>query len=228
MSCSFGFWCSRLAAVALAVAMLVGVAAPAPAQDDAGTPPSLDGQADASQPCADGRLRIRDLQHADPSIPSGLEHVYEVGEAWEEDAQLFALRLVCPLLETGYQWEGTFFSRDAQAFFATDTGQSTPAEDDPAKVTILSTDGLQVQFVYLSLVRAGFDPDSPLSAGSGVTVRINTDAQPFGPPAAPKDDVYFHVAIEERGEVIDVWVASKDGTVYSYNTVSNESGGHLH
>jgi hypothetical protein len=224
MSCSFEFWRTRVAAVVLAATMLVGVAAPAPAQDDAATPPSLDGQADASQPCADGRLRIRDLQHADPSIPSGLEHVYAVGEAWEEDAQLFSLRLVCPLLETGYQWEGTFFSRNAQAFFATDTGQASPAEDDPSKVTILSTDGLQVQFVYRSLVRAGFSPDSALSAGSGVTVRINTEAQPFGPPAAPKGDVYFHVAIEERGEVIDVWVASQDGTVYSYNTVSSEPG----
>src|SRR6187200_3034032 len=144
MSCSFEFWRTRVAAVVLAATMLVGVAAPAPAQDDAATP----------QPCADGRLRIRDLKHADPSIPSGLEHVYAVGEAWEEDAQLFSLRLVCPLLETGYQWEGTFFSRNAQAFFATDTGQASPAEDDPSKVTILSTDGLQVQFVYRSLVRA--------------------------------------------------------------------------
>lgn len=218
-------WRRRFLVVSCAIALIASSIAPVSAQDDTGTPASLDGQADTSQPCYDGRLRIRDLEHADPSIPAGLEHVYDVGAAWEQDAQLFSLRLGCPLLETGYQWEGTFFSRDAQAFFSTDTVQVTPAEDDPSTVTILSTDGLQVHFVYRSLVRAGFSPDATLSAGSGVTIRVNTESQPFGPPDAPKGDVYFHVAIEDRGEVIDIWVASKDGTIYRYSTASGEPEG---
>ncbi len=205
-----------------AVLMLLVCAIIAPAtlviaQDAEGTPPPLAGESDTSLPCFDGRLRIRDLEEANPSIPDGLERVYELGALWEEDATLFSLRLGCPLLETGYQWEGTFFSRSAQAFYATDTGEIQAAEDDPETVLELGTTGLQVLFVYRSLVRAGFSADSLLGAVGGVTIRYNTDAQPFGPPSAPKDDVYFHVSIQERGEVVDIWVASRDGAIYRYS-----------
>ena len=206
----------RLVLAASTLVALAGIGEPVRADESEGSPPPLAGEDDETLPCFDGRLRLRDLEHADPSIPEGLERVYALGAAWEEDAILFSLRLGCPLLEPGYQWEGTFFSATAQAFYETDTSEVLPAEDDPRTIKRLGTDGLQVHFVYLSLVRGGFDADSLLSAGSGVTVRYNTEDQAFGPPSAPKDDVYFHVAIEERGEVVDVWVASKDGTIYRY------------
>lgn len=206
------------ALLALLICMAWAPAAPAFAQDEDGTPPPLAGESDTSLPCFDGRLRIRDLEVADPSIPEGLERIYELGSAWEDDATLFSLRLGCPLLETGFQWEGTFFSRSAQAFYATDTAEIQAAEDDPDTVLELGTDGLQVFFVYISLFRAGFDEDSLLGAVGGVTIRYNTEAQPFGPPSAPKGDVYFHVSIQERGEVVDIWVASKDGRIFRYTT----------
>jgi len=205
---------------AILVLLVVAVLAPSVpvlAQDAEGTPPPLAGESDTSLPCFDGRLRIRDLEQANPSIPDGLERVYELGAAWEEDDTLFSLRLGCPLLETGYQWEGTFFSRSAQAFFATDTGEIQAAEDDPDTVLELGTTGLQILFVYRSLVRAGFSDDSLLGAVGGVTIRYNTEAQPFGPPSAPMGDVYFHVSIQERGEVVDIWVASRDGAIYRYS-----------
>jgi len=200
---------------------IVAVLLPAPvmAQTDEGTPAPLAGESDTGLSCFDGRLRIRDLEHADPSIPEGLARVYEVGTAWESDAKLFALRLGCPLLETGYQWEGTFFSKSAQAFFSTDTNEIRATNDDPNSIPILDTSkGMEVLFVYLSLVRGGFDEDALLGAGGGVTIRPSTEAQPFGPPAAPKPEVYFHVSIQQRGEVVDVWIASQDGTIYQYNS----------
>jgi len=204
----------------LLLATILGMLTPAPlAAQDEGTPPPLAGESDTELPCFDGRLRVRDLAYADPSVPEGLERVYAVGTAWEADAELFALRLVCPLLETGYQWEGTFFSKSAQAFFSTDTMEVRATNDDPNSIPILGTDqGMEVRFVYVSLVRAGFDEESLLGAGGGVTIRPSTEAQPFGPPSAPKGDVYFHVSIQQRGQVVDVWVASKDGTIYQYGT----------
>lgn len=208
--------------LALLVLLTLAPATPVFAQDDEGTPPPLAGESDTTLPCFDGRLRIRDLEQADPSIPVGLERVYDLGAAWEEDATLYSLRLGCPLLETGYQWDGTFFSRSAQAFYATDTSEIQAAEDDPDTVLELGTTGLQVLFVYRSLVRAGFDEDSMLGAVGGVTIRYNTGEQPFGPPSAPKGDVYFHVSIQERGEVVDIWVASKDGAIFRY-TADQES-----
>jgi len=206
-------WPARLV-LALMMALTVQGAY---AQDDTGTPPPLAGETDTNAPCFDGRLRIRDLEQADEAIAEGLELVLEAGRSWEEDAALFALRLGCPLLETGFQLEGTFFSRTAQAFFATGTGEIQASDDDPNTIPRLETSqGVSVQFVYRSLVRAGFDEDSLLGAANGVTIRPNTEEMPFGPPSAPKGDVYFHVSIEDRGEVVDVWVASKDGTVYRY------------
>ncbi len=190
------------------------------AQDGSGgTPPPIAGVDDTSAPCFDGRLRIRDLEGADPFIPAGLDRVYELGLEWEDDAQLFSLRLGCPLLETGYQLDGTFFSKRAQAFYSTATNEVRATQDDPATIPILDTsNGVEVLFVYRSLVRAGFDEELLLAAVGGVTIRPNTEAQQFGPPGAPKGDVYFHVAILDRGQVVDLWIASKDGTIYRYET----------
>lgn len=214
-----GHWRANRTLVPCLLALAMIFPLPALAQSDEASPPPLAGESDSGAPCFDGRLRVRDLQHADPTIADGLARVYEVGLDWEADAALFALRLGCPLLETGYQWEGTFFSRSAQAFFSTDTIETQATDDDPNSIPILDTsNGMQVQFVYLSLVRAGFDEDALLGAGGGVTIRPSTDASPFGPPTAPRPEVYFHASILQRGEVVDVWVASQDGTIYQYNS----------
>lgn len=186
-------------------------------QDESSTPAPLAGEDDASKPCFDGRLRIRDLEGAQESLVPGLARADEVARAWEPDARLFVLRLGCPLLETGYQWEGTYFSERDQAFFETDTRAVQASENDPTDIPTLSAEGILVLPVYLSLLRAGFDEGSQLGAVGGLTIRPSTDAQPFGPPSAPRDDVYFHVSILERGQVIDVWIAARDGTIYQYD-----------
>ncbi len=214
-----GRWQALLLGAFSILLIVGGSAPPVTAQDEGGTPPPLAGESDTTLPCFDGRLRIRDLEHADAAIPTGLERVYDAGKDWEPDATLFSLRLGCPLLETGYQLEGTFFSKSAQAFFSTDTSTVQAAEDDPNSIPILDTSqGIEVLFVYRSLVQAGFDENSLLGALGGVTIRPSTEAQPFGPPTAPKGDVYFHVSILERGEVVDVWVASRDGNIYRYTS----------
>jgi hypothetical protein len=198
--------------VLLALVMLVQ---PTIAQDS--TPPPLAGESDTSLPCYDGRLRIRDLDSVDDDIPAGLERVYDIGLDWEDDAQLFSLRLGCPLLESGIQLDGVFFSRNAQAFYYTATNENRITQDHPDTIPILDTSqGVEVSFVHRSLIRAGFDEDSLLAAIGGVTIRPSTKAQPFGPPAAPRGDVYFHVSIEDRGEVVDLWIASRDGKIYQY------------
>lgn len=201
--------------VTLAGLMAMGSTVAASAQDT-GTPPTLPGESDTSQPCFDGRLRIRDLEAADASLKEGVDRVTQLAKEWEEDARLFALRLGCPLLETGYQWEGTYFSESAQAFYGTDTAEIQAAEDDPETIPTLDTKGLSMLTVYLSLLRAGYAEDSLLGAVGGVTIRQSSEAQRFGPPAAPRGDIYYHVSVLERGEVIDVWIAASDGTPYRY------------
>ncbi len=200
----------------LASALALGAVAPVLAQEDPATPSTLPGESDMSQPCFDGRLRIRDLEDADASMKEGIDRVTQLAKEWEEDARLFSLRLGCPLLETGYQWEATYFSESAQAFYGTDTAEHQAAEDDPETIPTLETKSLAILPVYRSLLRAGYSEDSLLGASGGVTIRMSTDTQQFGPPSAPAGDIYYHVSILERGEVIDVWIADSDGTIYRY------------
>lgn len=179
------------------------------------TPPSVLGQ-NAGQPCADGRLKVKDLAGADASMANGINAAKNAARKWRDDTRLVILRLGCPLLEPGLRWDGTFFSDTAQAFITTETGKIEPAEDDPRTIPTLVTDSLSFKLVYRSLLKAGFDDSLELVPGGGVTVQMSTDQQPFGPPNAPHGQVYVHLAIEERGEVKDVWVNSVDGTIYRY------------
>lgn len=195
--------------------VLISPAAALAQQAPTATSPSVLGQ-DAGQPCADGRLQVKDLAVADSSMADGITAAKNAARKWRDDARLVILRLGCPLLEPGLRWDGTFFSDSAQAYITTETGKIEPAEDDPRTIPTLVTDGLSFKLVYRSLLKAGFDDNLELVPGSGVTVQMSTEQQPFGPPSAPRGQVYFHLAIEERGEVKDVWVNSVDGTIYRY------------
>lgn len=202
-----------LLVLAVAVPPLVAIA-----QEETATPPPPPwiSDEDVDLPCTDSRLRLGDIADAQDSMQDGVDAAEERAEAWQSDVRLYTLRLGCPLLEPGYQWDGTFFSEAAQSFYSTDTGMSEAAENDPDAITTLDVSSIDLSEVYRSLQRAGFDEDVLLSATGGVTIRTSTDEMPFGPPSAPRDAVYIHVALEERGEVIDIWVSADDGTVYRY------------
>jgi len=180
---------------------------------DPSSPPITD---DASS-CADGRLRIRDLSGADAHLAEGLQKLEERARTWQQDARLVELRLSCPLLKMGVQWEGTFFSETAQATFATDTGGIEPSELAPSDVPYLDVSNVSLQVVHRSLLRAGYSDELKLAAASSVTVRLSTDQMSFGPPTAPRGVVYVHVAVEERGVIKDVWINAQDGTIYRYD-----------
>lgn len=179
------------------------------------TPGVLPGQ-DPDAPCANGRLRVGDLAHVDTTLAEGVEQATEEATEWQPDARLYTLRLGCPLLSSGYRWEGVFFSETAQAMYSTDNGIVEAVEADPSAIPELEPEGLAMQDVYRTLIRAGFGDDLLLSAAGGVTIRASTDDQPFGPESAPREKVYAHVAIETSGQVTDVWVALDDNTVYRY------------
>lgn len=219
----------------LLVAIIV-VPVSAAAQDGASTPPAA-AQPDASTPvaeaaevtttdppitedpsaCTEGRLLVEDLAQAEIHLRDGLARVEQRATAWQPDATLVELRLSCPLLKTGLQWEGTYFSETAQANFATNTFDIEPSEDAPEDIPLLDVSGISFQVVYRSLLRAGYADDLPLAAASSVTVRLSTDRVPFGPSTAPRGVVYVHVAVEERGVIKDVWINAEDGTIYRYD-----------
>lgn len=179
------------------------------------TPESILGE-DPNAPCATSRLRIGDLEAVDNSIDGGVQRAVEEAQRWQADARLYTLRLGCPLLTTGVQWEGVFFSETAQAFYSTDTGRVEAVNDPPDTIPTLDPSGLRMREIHRSLIRAGFSDELQLTAQGGVTIRQSTQSHPFGPPDAPRDQTYAHLAIEVDGQITDVWVSISDFTIYRY------------
>lgn len=201
----------------LGLVLLLGASSPVAyviAQES--TPQSVLGQ-DPEAPCATSRLRIVDLESVDATVERGVQRARDEAERWQADARLYTLRLGCPLLTTGVQWEGVFFSETAQAFYSTDTARIDAVNDPPESIPTLDPGGLNLREVYRSLIRAGFSDDLKLTAQGGVTIRQSTQSHPFGPPSAPRDRVYAHLAIEVDGQITDVWVSVEDGTIYRYS-----------
>lgn len=173
---------------------------------------------DSNAECGGGRLRVGDLKSIDNTIAPGVKRATEEAQQWQGDSRLYTLRLGCPLLVLGVKWEGVFFSADAQAFYETDTGKVDPVEIDPALIPTLAPDTFKMSRVHESLIEYGFTDDLQLTAQGGVTIMFSTGELPFGPPSAPRDQVYAHLAVEQQDQIIDVWVSMSDGTVYSYRS----------
>lgn len=205
---------ARRVAVAGSVILLLGLQSTAIVGGQEGTP-ATDGTENAA-PCQDGRLRIRDLMDIDNGFDDELAELSAHASSWQQDARLVELRLACPLLTTGLELEGTFFSETAQASYLTNTADIEPAEEAPEDVPFLDIDGTAFEAAHRSLLRAGFSEDLLLASASSVTVRLSTEQNSFGPPVAPLGIVYVHVAIEERGQIKDVWIDATDGTIYRY------------
>jgi hypothetical protein len=167
--------------------------------------------------CEDGRLLVSDLALMDAQVKDGLSSAENEAKAWQSDAKLTQLRVGCQLFEAEFRWQATFYSEKLQTFYASDTGETEPAEISPAEVSELPTSDLSFGLVHQTLIKAGFSDADVISPSSGVDVRLNTTALPFGPPSAPKDIVIVHVAIERQGETKDVFVSAKDGSIYRFD-----------
>ena len=214
---------TRLGALLLLLLVLAGcggVAAPPTARAPAATPPPTKAPATRpaavpAAPCANGRLTVGDLPAIDAAWEAGMAEAAERARAWKADARLVRLRVACQPLEAAFRWQGRYYSDAAQSFFLSDTGETEPAEVEPASVPTLPLDRVSFRQLYLSLSRAGYPDDRALTAASGVTVRLNAPEDPFGPPDTPQDVVY-HVAVDNGGEVQDLFVSGADWTIHPY------------
>jgi hypothetical protein len=208
------------------VAAPAGPAATAPTPTEAVPTPAPRRTAVATappEPCAAGRLTVGDLAAIHQEWVAGVEAATERAVAWRADARLVQLRVACGVLEPTFRWQGTFYSEAAQSFFLSDTEETEPAEVDPVDVPTLPTGGLDFLGLQRALARAGFADETELSATNGVEIRLNTDASPFGPPEAPKNVVYYHVALHNQGELRDVFVHADAWIPYLYSPVDRST-----
>lgn len=173
------------------------------------TPPETAGR------CATGRLTVGDIPLIDAAWQAGLAAADERARAWRSDARLVAVRVACEPLEPTFRWQGTFYSDAAQSFFQSDSGQTEPAEVDPASVVTLPRDRISFLELHRVLARSGYADDTFLSATGGITVRFNAPTDPFGPPGTPADVVY-HVAADVGDRIDDLFVSTVDWRVRTY------------
>jgi hypothetical protein len=209
----------------LALVGCSGTAGPAPPRAErtpAGSPAATAGPPEtvvasgANRACRDGRLVLGDLSLIDAQWVAGVQAAIAKGLAWRADARLIRLRVGCGVLEPSYRWQGMFYSESAQSFFLSDTGEQDPAEVDASAVATLPTGALSFVGLQNALARAGYSDDTLISASSGIDIRLNTDAEPFGPPSAPKNLVYYHVALDDQGVIRDLFVSADDWIIYLY------------
>jgi hypothetical protein len=209
-------------------AVLAGCAGPAASPNSATQEPTAPSTATTDQAspetaesrliCSDGRLLIGDLTAMNQEWQAGVAAATTKARRWQDDVRLTRLRVGCQLFESGFRWQAVFYSESAQTFYASDTGETEPAEVAPEDVPTLPTDSIDFGVLRRALAKSGFEDGDVISASIGVDVRFNTDKVRFGPADAPVDVLIYHVAIERNGETRDVFVDGATGDVYRFTS----------
>ncbi len=179
----------------------------------AGTP-----ELDERVPCVDGRLLIQDLSAIDGLWGPGLEAAYDLAFAWHEDARLVGLRVTCELFEPGFRWQATYYSEEAQALYTTDTRESNPIDLEPEDIPSLDVSQLSFHAVRQALLSYDYPDDTVLEPSSGVDVRVNSVAMPFGPPETPVNGTIAHVSLDFRGETKDLFVDTATSEIFQFSS----------
>lgn len=166
--------------------------------------------------CSDGELRVGDLKGMDAIWQEQKAQLDAIAKAWEEDAELTGLRVSCGILESGFRWQGTYYSPTAQAFYTTDTGETVGAEFDPSQAAPINNDQISFGSIWRSIAKAGYDDSITLDPAIGVSLQVNSEAMPLGPKAVPVGSLVCHMALQYLGEVRDLFVSMPDGTIYRH------------
>jgi hypothetical protein len=174
--------------------------------------------AKARQPCEDGTMLVRDIAAIDQVWRDQLEAASEQAMDWHDDAQLVQLRVSCALFGSGFRLQPSFFSAQAQALLAADTGESQPVNLDPSLVESLSIDSIDFERIYEALIEADFTDDLELDPSTGVDIRVNSEQAPFGPEMVPEGAMVAHVSVEQAGLIKDLFVDEQTGKVYRYES----------
>lgn len=212
------FWRGWRSAIALAVVVCWSLGSSAPVGIAIGVQGAQreDEPATPTPSCASGRLVIGDLAAIEEAFADGVAAESAKAAEWHGDARMVGLRVGCRLLDHGFNWRGVFFSDAIQTYWYSDTEETRTVDAVSPPGPTLPLDGVSFVSLQRSLIRAGYSEFTELNPSSNIEIRLNSDEAPFGPAAAPRGEVYFHVAIEARGDVLDLFVSADDGTIYRY------------
>jgi hypothetical protein len=179
-------------------------------------PPTAAVGATTGAPCESGTLHVKDLPAIERGWRDGLSVAKGRALAWKDDAVLIELQISCELFESGFRWQATFFSRDAQAYYAADTTEIIPVNTDPDAIIPLPES--EIDFDALAVVLSGSEL---ISAGGEETiraldVRVSTSQRPIGPPGVPTGAAIYHLSLLTRGAVLELYVDALQGDIYQF------------
>lgn len=166
--------------------------------------------------CESGKLRFLDLAAMDDSWREGLSIARGRALAWQADAVLVELRVACELFEPGFRWQATYFSRDAQAYYASDTAEIVPVEIDPRSVMALPEEEIRFGALGQILASNGYSDDDPAKRLDSLRLLMSTEADRVGPPSVPAGHAVAHVRVESHGEAVELYVDLTAGGIHRY------------
>jgi len=165
-------------------------------------------------PCESGTLRIKDLPEIQKRWQAGLSVARGRAAAWKEDAVLIELGISCELFESGFRWQATFFSREAQAYYRSDTTEVIPVNTDPAAIIPLPDSEINFDSLYAVLMQSDKIDAKGEDTITALDVRVSTEMQPIGPPGVPTGAAIYHVAVRSHGVVIEMYIDAVQGQIY--------------
>jgi hypothetical protein len=166
--------------------------------------------------CESGTLRLKDLPEIANRWLNGVNVSGERAIAWKDDSIFVALSVSCELFESGFRWQTTWYSRDAQAYFRADTAEVIPANDVPETVVSLpkgDVDFNRLMEVLMADQSLALDPDNVISR---LDVRVSTPERHIGPADVPTSRMIFHLTVQTPGQILELYVDIEDDQVYRY------------
>ena len=224
----------RLHITLMVAVITLGIAGCTPigGQESTGTStgPTSDAEASSSAatpelndraPCEDGKLLISDLAHIDDQWEAGLAISNTRAADWHEDSRLVEFRVSCGLFESGFRWQATYYSAEAQAVYAADTRESSPIDVESEALPSLDLTGVSFARLREALLSIDYAGSNELEPSTGVDIRVNSTGLPFGPPEVPIGSTIAHVSIDFRGEIKDLFITTETSDIFQFSSPSS-------
>lgn len=206
---------SRSAWAFTLVALLVLLVTPVQLTAAQPTAGQLPGTPPGGGICATGRLHIGDIPELADPWRITVEADRSLAVEWRPDAVLISTDVGCGFLPNEPRVRTTFYSADANGLWDPETATIRPLDPgNPAPKELPASD-VSFDVIHGATQSLGIDENEEIGA-SGLTIRLNTADQPFGPPSVPVETTVVHLTVGTGGATRDVYIDAATGDTFDF------------